>query len=114
MVIITQQAPSETVLQKLKKILPVALIAAAGATIIQYYTNLKNLLPQAVEGSAFVFKAADTSMAQEAMMTETVQQSIEVTRVATADQYLIWTFVGITFLTIFTYLVVEIIKEKRK
>ncbi len=117
LVIIAQEQPTESVLEKLKKILPVSIIVGVMSTLFQYYNTAAPVLEAAVEENTFALKAAAdqavdtvafeaTSLAQDTLTAST--------QTVATEQSLIWLFLVVVMASIITYLAVDFIITKCK
>lgn len=111
MVIITPEQPSESIIAKLKKILPVALITATTATAVQWYWNASRVIGETTTKDAVLMAAP---MAERA-----VQESTVIAQEAVAAQSstnLVWLFLVVAMATILAYLSITLIMDfwKRK
>ncbi len=114
LVIIAQEQPTESLIQKLKKILPVSILVGAMATAFQYYTTAPSMQVIAEE-STFALKAtAERVVEEEAVESfSVVQDSLEATAsTATTEQNLLWLFLVVVMASIITYLTVDFILAK--
>jgi DNA-binding transcriptional ArsR family regulator len=113
MVIITPEQPSESIIEKLKKILPVALIAAGITTALQWYWNLSSagsksaglllaapMAEQAVEKAVYDYSATTAFEASES--------------VAQSSANLVWLFLAVAMTTILAYFLVTFLLMRRK
>ncbi len=117
LVIIAQEQPTESVLEKLKKILPVSILVGVMATVFQYYNTATPVLEPAIEESTFALKASadqavdtvafeSTSLAQDTLATSA--------KAAATEQNLLWLFLVVVMATIIAYIVVDFIVMKCK
>ncbi len=113
MVIIAPEQPSASVIEKLKKILPVALITATAATAVQWYWNLSSAVPKAADQEMLLAAPmAESAVYDSATMA--VEASTSVAQSASAN--LAWLFVVVAMTTIIAYLIITLLQEywKRK
>lgn len=111
LVIIAQEQPTESVLQKLKKILPVSILVGAMATVYQYYTTAAPVL-EAAEQSTFALKTAADQAVEEVAFESTslVQDTLAAsTSTVATEQSLLWLFLVVVMASIITYLAVDFI-----
>lgn len=115
-VIIAQEEPTPSFVEKLKKILPVAMLVGIGTTAIAYYNQIKSTIPQ----DTLMKAMADTAeMGIEEATDDSVRESstiiIEQTVPAVVtEQTLLWIFATATVLTIVGYIGYETLRERWK
>jgi DNA-binding transcriptional ArsR family regulator len=103
MVIITPDQPSESIIAKLKKILPVAVIAATVTTAVQWYWNLpKGQTTEAAMLMTAPMRAAETVVEYDSVM------AVQNTTAVASPPNLMWLFAIITMATILAYLIITL------
>ncbi|MEK6868166.1 MAG: winged helix-turn-helix domain-containing protein [Nanoarchaeota archaeon] len=117
LVIIAQEQPTESLVQKLKKILPVSILVGVMATVYQYYTATAPGMQGVVEESTVALKAtaeqAVDSVAYES--TSVVQDTLaETTTTVATEQNLMWLFLVVVMASIIAYVAVDFIIAKCK
>lgn len=116
LVIIAQEQPTESVLQKLKKILPVSILVGVMATGYQYYTTAAPIL-EVAEQSTFALKAsADRAVEETAFESTSIAQDTLAasTQTIATEQSLLWLFLVVVMASIIAYVAVDFIIAKCK
>ena len=107
LVIIAQEQPTESIIKKLKKILPVGILVGAITTGIQYLVTKP---VEIIEEAPVAFKAA-MEIAEDEVETEALRATADATTItaAQAQQNLLWIFATVTVVTIMVYFLVDAI-----
>ena len=114
LVIIAQEQPTESIIQKLKKILPVSILVGAMATAFQYYTTAPSMEVVAEE-STFALKATAERAVEDAAFESTslAQDTLAAsTQTIATEQNLMWLFLVVVMASIISYLVADFIIAK--
>ena len=118
LVIIAQEQPTESIIQKLKKILPVSILVGAMATAFQYYSAGKHVFEEQIidaEASTFALKKSAERVVEEELVeaTSLAQDSLVASAsTATTEQNLMWLFLVVVMASIISYLVADFIIAK--
>jgi len=113
MVIITPDQPSESIIAKLKKILPVAVIAATVTTAVQWYWNASTAVQETASEAAMLMAAPMREAVTEKTMEDTAMFAQEAV-VAQSSANLVWLFAVVAMATILGYFLITFLIKYRK
>lgn len=114
LVIIAQEQPAESVIEKLKKILPVSILVGAMATVFQYYSTTASVFEETAEQATVAFKVSAERVIDDAAGESFSIAQDTLSTAAPTEQNLMWLFLVVVMGTIVVYLFADLILTKKR